>query len=259
MFLIDDLLLAPVNGFKFILGQIQKLADQELNDDTVIKEQLLELEMRRELDEISDEEFREREAELFARLRVIKQRQLGLLQEVVHTKESSSFVIEVGGDTVTAAPHPAVDTVTPGSHDLPANTAACAMHNVDCASVTTLTKRTAAVSSLAVAADGRVFFVEDGRRVAVIAAGAGQPEQVLSAERASVQFSDLALDPAFVLSGLLFVGETETDASGRREFRVARYRVDHGAASEGQEVGNDEAGALSPPGRCDDEAMRKPR
>ena len=98
MFLIDDLLLAPVNGFKFILGQIQKLADQELNDDTVIKEQLLELEMRRELDEISDEEFREREAELFARLRVIKQRQLGLLHEAVHTKDTSSFVIEVGGD-----------------------------------------------------------------------------------------------------------------------------------------------------------------
>ena len=98
MFLIDDLLLAPVNGFKFILGQIQKLADQELNDDTVIKEQLLELEMRRELDEVSDEEFREREAELFARLRVIKQRQLGLLHDAVHTKESSSFVIEVGGD-----------------------------------------------------------------------------------------------------------------------------------------------------------------
>ena len=98
MFLIDDLLLAPVNGFKFILGQIQKLADQELNDDTVIKEQLLELEMRRELDEISDEEYREREAELFARLRVIKARQLGLLHDAVHTKESSSFVIEVGGD-----------------------------------------------------------------------------------------------------------------------------------------------------------------
>jgi len=98
MFLIDDLLLAPVNGFKFILGQIQTMADRELNDDTVIKEQLLELQMRLELDEISDEEFREREAELFARLRVIKARQLGLMQEAVHTADSSSFVIEVGGD-----------------------------------------------------------------------------------------------------------------------------------------------------------------
>ena len=98
MFLIDDLLLAPVNGFKFILGQIQKLADQELNDDTLIKEQLLELEMRRELDEVSEEEFQEREAELFARLREIKKRHLGLMHEAVHTADSSSFVIEVGGD-----------------------------------------------------------------------------------------------------------------------------------------------------------------
>jgi len=98
MFLIDDLLMAPVNGFKFILGQIQKLADQELNDDTLIKEQLLELEMRRELDEISEEEFQAREADLFARLRAIKQRQLGLMHEAVHTADSSSFVIEIGGD-----------------------------------------------------------------------------------------------------------------------------------------------------------------
>ena len=97
MFLIDDLLLAPVNGFKFILGQVQKMADQELNDDTVIKEQLLELQMRLELDEISDEEYKVREADLFARLRAIKMRQLDLLGQV-HTAESSSFVIEVGGD-----------------------------------------------------------------------------------------------------------------------------------------------------------------
>src|SRR5215212_1828913 len=98
MFLIDDLLLAPISGFKFILGQIQKIADKELNDDTLIKEQLLELQMRYELEEISDEEFREREADLFARLRAIKMRQLDLMHQAVHTADSSSFVIEVGGD-----------------------------------------------------------------------------------------------------------------------------------------------------------------
>ena len=97
MFLIDDLLLAPVNGFKFILNQIQKMADQELNDDSVVKEQLLELQMRLELDEISEEDFAVQEAELFARLRIIKARQLDLLHEV-HTADSSSFVIEAGGD-----------------------------------------------------------------------------------------------------------------------------------------------------------------
>lgn len=98
MFLVDDILLAPVSGFKFILGQIQKMADQEFNDDTVIKEQLLELQMRLELDEISDAEYQEREAELFARLRALKTRQLELLHQA-HTAESSSFVIEVGGDS----------------------------------------------------------------------------------------------------------------------------------------------------------------
>ncbi|HKR01537.1 MAG TPA: gas vesicle protein GvpG [Pyrinomonadaceae bacterium] len=97
MFFIDDLLLAPVNGFKFILNQIQKIADKELNDDTFIKEQLLELQMRLELDEISEEEYREREEELFARLRVIRQRQMEMLQQV-HTAQSSSIVIEAGGD-----------------------------------------------------------------------------------------------------------------------------------------------------------------
>ena len=97
MFLIDDILLAPVNGFTFILSQIQKIADKELNDDTVIKEQLLELQMRLELDEISDEEYREREAELFARLRVIRARQMEMLHQV-HTADSSSLVVEAGGD-----------------------------------------------------------------------------------------------------------------------------------------------------------------
>jgi hypothetical protein len=97
MFLLDDILLAPVSGFKFILGQIQKMADKEFNDNTVIKEQLLELQMRLELDEISEEEYQVREAELFARLRALKTRQLELLHQA-HTAESSSFVIEVGGD-----------------------------------------------------------------------------------------------------------------------------------------------------------------
>ncbi|PWT88840.1 MAG: gas vesicle protein GvpG [Blastocatellia bacterium] len=105
MFLLDDILLAPVSGFKFILGQIQKMADQELNDDTVIKEQLIELQMRLELDEISDAEYQEREAELFARLRALKTRQLELLHQA-HTADSSSFVIEMGGDEESGFWHP---------------------------------------------------------------------------------------------------------------------------------------------------------
>jgi Gas vesicle protein G len=97
MFIIDDLLLAPISGFRFILNQIQKIADQELNDESVIKEQLLELQMRLELGEISDEDYGAAEAELFARLRDIKARQLEALSQI-HTSKSTSMVIETGGD-----------------------------------------------------------------------------------------------------------------------------------------------------------------
>ena len=97
MLFIDDLLLLPFSGFRFILGQLQKIADQELNDESVIKEQLLELQMRLELEEVSEEEFTEREAELFARLRAIKMRQLDMMDQI-HTAQSTSIVIEAGGD-----------------------------------------------------------------------------------------------------------------------------------------------------------------
>ena len=53
--------------------------------------------MRLELGEVSDEDYVEAERELFARLRVIKERQLAALQQV-HTAESSSLIIEAGGD-----------------------------------------------------------------------------------------------------------------------------------------------------------------
>ncbi|HEX5735932.1 MAG TPA: gas vesicle protein GvpG [Blastocatellia bacterium] len=97
MLIIDDLLFLPINGFRFILGQVQKLADQELNDESVIKEQLLELQLRLEMEEVSEEDYQEQEAELFARLRAIKQRQLDMLGQI-HTAESSSIIIEAGGD-----------------------------------------------------------------------------------------------------------------------------------------------------------------
>jgi hypothetical protein len=97
MFLLDDILLAPVNGFKFIMKQIQQLADKELNDESVIKEQLLELQMRLELEEISEADYAEAERELFTRLRAIKARQLEALGQV-HTAESSSMIIESGSD-----------------------------------------------------------------------------------------------------------------------------------------------------------------
>ncbi|MGH9456804.1 MAG: gas vesicle protein GvpG [Thermoanaerobaculia bacterium] len=76
MLLIDDLLLlplkAPVAGFRWIMKQVQTMADSELMDDQVWKERLIELQMKLELGEISEEDYTAEEAVVFQRLREIR-------------------------------------------------------------------------------------------------------------------------------------------------------------------------------------------
>ena len=55
--------------------------DAEMNDDSVLREELLAAQMRLELGEITEEEFTVVEAELLARLREIHERQRGITSE----------------------------------------------------------------------------------------------------------------------------------------------------------------------------------
>ena len=64
----------PMSGMKFIFQQVADLADQELNDEGAVREQLLLLQVQLEEGDIEEDEFAEREAELLARLREIKER-----------------------------------------------------------------------------------------------------------------------------------------------------------------------------------------
>ena len=68
MFLIDDLLALPVKGFLGIFKRIHEMAEQELSDETYLREKLMALRLRFELDEISEEEYSQQERELLARL-----------------------------------------------------------------------------------------------------------------------------------------------------------------------------------------------
>jgi len=78
MFLLDDILLLPlklpVAGFNWILRQIQTMADEELLNDQPWKERLIELQMMLEVGDIREEEYKTREAEIFAALRDIRAR-----------------------------------------------------------------------------------------------------------------------------------------------------------------------------------------
>ncbi len=68
MFLIDDLLMLPVKGFMGIFKRIHEMAEQELSDETYLREKLMSLRLRFELDEIGEEEYSQQERELLARL-----------------------------------------------------------------------------------------------------------------------------------------------------------------------------------------------
>ena len=76
MLLLDDLLMlplkAPVAGFRWIMKQVQTMADTELMDDQIWKERLIELQMKLELGEVSDQGYAAEEAVIFERLREIR-------------------------------------------------------------------------------------------------------------------------------------------------------------------------------------------
>jgi Gas vesicle protein G len=77
-FLLDDLILlpfkAPIAGFQWVMRTIQKMADEELMNDQPWKERLIELQMRLEVGEISEEEYTAEEAVVFQALRDIRAR-----------------------------------------------------------------------------------------------------------------------------------------------------------------------------------------
>ena len=79
MFLLDDLLLAPVSGVVWLAEKIKEVADSEFSDPGVLKQKLLDLQMMLELNQISEDDFRQRESELLIRLEEIGKAKEGSL------------------------------------------------------------------------------------------------------------------------------------------------------------------------------------
>lgn len=72
MFLIDDILLAPLKGVIWLGKKINEIVEKELFDEGRIKEKLIELQFRFELEEISEEEYKKQEKDLLERLDAIR-------------------------------------------------------------------------------------------------------------------------------------------------------------------------------------------
>ena len=63
----------PVAGIRWALGKVQTVVEEELTDDTSVKEGLMELQMLLELGDIDDAEYVRREAVLMQRLREVRE------------------------------------------------------------------------------------------------------------------------------------------------------------------------------------------
>jgi hypothetical protein len=121
MFILDSLM---ISGIRWALQTAVTAAEAEMNDDSILRDQLLEAEMRREMGEIADDEFQEIEADLLARIREIKERREGAgpLEfggaQPLEAASGETFHVEasVSGDfhEPAAAPHTTVLAAEPG-------------------------------------------------------------------------------------------------------------------------------------------------
>ena len=73
MFLLDTILLAPVRGVIWLGGKLDEIIQREEHDENRLKENLMELQAKLDLGELSEEEYRRREMELLDRLEAIQE------------------------------------------------------------------------------------------------------------------------------------------------------------------------------------------
>ena len=74
MFILDDILLAPLKGVVFIGKKINEVIDKEMSDEGSIKERLMRLQLQFEMDEINEEQYDQREDELLRLLENVREK-----------------------------------------------------------------------------------------------------------------------------------------------------------------------------------------
>lgn len=73
-FLIDDILLAPVELPAWIVKKVMEKGEKNLTDESEVREQLLELQLKLERGDITEQEYEKKEAEIMEWLNWIKER-----------------------------------------------------------------------------------------------------------------------------------------------------------------------------------------
>ncbi len=94
MFILDSLL---IGGIRFVLDKVAAAADEEMNDEAALRQQLLNAQMQVELGEMSEQEFASLEETILARLREIRERREGAPRRAGDFKVTG-VEATVGGD-----------------------------------------------------------------------------------------------------------------------------------------------------------------
>ena len=97
MLIIDSLI---ISGVRFVLDKVAAAVETEMNDDSTLRQHLLEAQMRLELGEMTQQEFDDFEADIVARVREIKARQRGGESAAISPKDMKVTGVEAsfGGD-----------------------------------------------------------------------------------------------------------------------------------------------------------------
>ncbi len=75
MFLIDDILLAPIKGIVWIAEKVRDMAAEELEDaPEKLQRELLDLQMALEVEQITETEYQKREKDILEKLEALKKK-----------------------------------------------------------------------------------------------------------------------------------------------------------------------------------------
>ncbi len=106
--MIFTLLSLPMDGFRFVLKTIIKVAEEQYTDDAPLKEELLNLQVSLDNGDISEEDYVEAEAQILRDLRDIQRRKMelaGVDPDDYEGKPLSGEVGEGSGVSLTWDPH----------------------------------------------------------------------------------------------------------------------------------------------------------
>lgn len=73
-FLLDDILLAPLKGVKWLSEKLRDVAEKEFYDEDKIHEELMTLQAKLDMEEIAEEEYHASEKVLLERINEIQRR-----------------------------------------------------------------------------------------------------------------------------------------------------------------------------------------